>query len=261
LSLFEEKPESSHSLPLYFGLILLLILGGLTIWSIVTSTKIDDVTLCEVGKRNNVTVILFDKTGGFSANQSRMITKVIEAKVKELNEGERLAVYKLDDREYEGLSLPMFDKCRPQSEESVNELIENKQMIAKTYNELFMDELHIITENLNEKSDAYSSPILESLTDISSLYSIDKNLKLKNVILISDLLQHSKDFSFYENNSIKSNLKKLSLLPEFFGVNVQVYWLLRTGKEQKIQSNGVIEWWEDIFTASEANDLKVRKIR
>ncbi|ARD45114.1 hypothetical protein A3Q33_12815 [Colwellia sp. PAMC 21821] len=190
-----------------------------------------------------------------------MITKVIESKVSDLTEGERLTIFKLDDREYKGLSLPLFDKCLPQSEETVNELIENKHMIAKTFNESFMADLYSITESLTEKGDANSSPIMESLADISSLYGINKKLRLKNIILISDLLQHSDDFSFYNNSSIKLDSQKLSLVPDFFGVDVEIYWLLREGREKTIQNTGVLEWWENVFITSEANEFKVRKIR
>lgn len=261
MSLLEDKSVSNHSWPLYIGISLLVILGGLAGWTIVSSAKIDSNSLCEIDKKNHVTVILFDKTGGFSANHSRMITKAVEAEIEELDVGERLTVFELDDREYKGLSQPMFDKCRPKSEESVNELIENRQMVENNFNDLFMSKLYSITEKLSEKSDASSSPILESLTDISALYSIDKKLKLKNVILISDLLQHSKNFSFYNNYSTKSTSQKLSLLPEFFGVNVQIYWLLRDNKEQMLQNDGVLQWWEKVLTASEVNDLRIRKLR
>ena len=160
-----------------------------------------------------------------------------------------------------GLSKPIFDSCRPKDGSQTNELYENKQMIAKTFNVHFLDKLKVITATLEEIENATSSPIIESLSDISILYNLSTNLKLKKLIIVSDLLQHSKNLSSYNTNLKELNNDKLSLIPDLFGIDVQVYWLQRNNNEQRIQNSGLLHWWEQVFETSAVSDYKIMKVR
>jgi len=261
MSLLKEEKLSQINWFLWCGICLLVALLSITAWSIALKPDIDKGTLCEVGVLHKTTVVLFDKTGGFSANQKRTLTKAVEAEVGELKTGERLTVFEVDDTEYKGLSKPVFDSCRPKSEAEANALIENPKMIAKQFNNDFMGRLRLILTELKGKGDATNSPLIESLSDIAILYNIDKNLKIKRLIIVSDLLQHTADFSAYNNTLRTVEPEKLSLLPDLFGVDVQVYWLLRDKKEQKIQNEDLLPWWEKVFEATAVKNLSVAKVR
>jgi hypothetical protein len=261
MSLLEEKKSVQINWYLWCGIGLLVVLVSFAAWSIYTKPDINNTTLCEVGVLHKATVVLFDKTGGFSPNQKRTLTKAVEAEVGELKMGERLTVFEVDDTEYKGLSKPIFDSCRPKSKAEANEFTENPEMIAKQFNNDFMGKLRLILNELEGKGDATNSPLIESLSDIAILYNIDKGLKIKKLLIVSDLLQHSPDFSAY-NNTLKTVApEKLSLLPDLFGVDVQVYWLLRDKKEQQIQNKGLLPWWERVFEATTVKNLSVMKVR
>ena len=262
MSLLEDEVKKTHNWLLYIGILLFIVLAVGASWSILNKKKYDSVTLCEEDAMSATTVLLIDKTGGFSPNQKRVLLIAIESEIEKLQTGKRLTVYEVDDGLYEGLSKPVFDKCRPKDGSDVNQLVENKQMIEKSFNKDFLAKIQLITSNLDETNDAKSSPIIESLSDISTLYKIDSHINVERLILISDLLQHSPKISFYNNNIENIGIEDVSsFIPDLFGIDVQIYWLQRENNEQKIQSNGLINWWERTFEAATINNLSIMKVR
>jgi len=262
MSLLEDNLKKQPNWFLYIGILLFIILAGAAGWSIFNKTKYDTSTLCEQNTISEVTVLLIDKTGGFSPNQKRLLMRAIKAEIDKLKTGKRLVVYEVDDQEYYGLSKPIFDKCLPKDGSEVNQLVENKRMIEKSFNEEFLDKLQFITDNFDEKNIATSSPIIESLSDISVLYNIEPQIKLERVILISDLLQHSPNISFYKSNVENITIEEVSSsIPDLFGIDIQIYWLQRTNNEQRIQNDGLLNWWELAFEAASVNNLSIMKVR
>jgi hypothetical protein len=262
MSLLEDEVQREHNWFLYIGVVLIVILAGAAGWSILNKTKYDSVTLCEEDAISNATVLLIDKTGGFSPNQKRILLRAVEAEIEKLETGKRLTVYEVDDGEYEGLSKPIFDKCRPKDGTDVNQFVENKQMIEKSFNHAFLGKLQLITSDLEEENDAKSSPIIESLSDISTLYNIEPHIKVERLIVISDLLQHSPQISFYKSDAESISIEQISsMIPDLFGIDVQIYWLQRNNNEQRIQNDGLTNWWERTFEAASVNNLSIMKVR
>jgi hypothetical protein len=262
MSLLEDDPKSTHNWLLYIGVALFITLSSGAAWSILTQKKYDSITFCEAETVSATTVLLIDKTGGFSPNQKRILMRAVEAEIEKLETDKRLTVYEVDDGLYEGLSKPVFDRCRPKDGTDVNQLVENREMIEKSFNEDFLDKIQLITSTLDEKSDAKISPIIESLSDISTLYKIDSHINVERLVVISDLLQHSPDISFYKSNIKDIEIDDIaSFLPDLFGVDVQVYWIQRENNEQKIQNSGLMHWWERTFEAATVNNLSITKVR
>jgi hypothetical protein len=258
----EDKDNRTHNWLLYIGIILFIVLVVGAGWSILNKKIYDSVTLCEEDVMSATTVLLIDKTGGFSPNQKRVLLRAIEAEIEKLETGKRLTVYEIDDGLYEGLSKPVFDRCRPKDGSDVNQLVENKYMIEKSFNEDFISEIQLMIANLDETIDAKSSPIIESLSDISILYKIDPHMNVERLIVISDLLQHSPNISFYKNDIEGIEIDDISsFIPDLFGIDVQIYWLQREKNEQIIQNSGLIYWWERTFEAATINNLSIMKIR
>jgi hypothetical protein len=261
MSLLDEGPKHSFNWPLYTGILIFIILAGAASWYVFTKPKIDKETLCELDVVSNTTLILFDKTGGFSANHKRIVSRAITAEVDKIVVGDRLTIYEVDDKEYMGLSKPIFDSCRPKNSTETNALYENEQMVTKTFNVHFLDKLKAITANLDNTENAISSPIIESLNDISALYNLESSLRFTKLIIVSDLLQHSENFSFYKTNLKDIDKEKRSLMPDLFGIDVQVFWLQRSNEEQTIQNSGLLQWWEKVFETTGVKDLSIMKVR
>jgi hypothetical protein len=262
MSLLHDEKKSQPQWLLIFSIIILLTLLVLAAWSSITKKKLDQVTLCEIGTPSQVVAILIDKTGGFNENQQRIVSRAIIKEIETLSVGHRLAIYDVDPKKFKGLSTAVFDKCKPRDGSDANQFIENKQMLAKQFNKDFASQVKGITEEATQALEASRSPILESLTDLATIYTLESDQKLARVVLISDLLQHTDTISFYR--SLPSSISpesQLNSLPDLFDVNVQLYWLLREGNEKRIQNSGLISWWEHAFSLTSTSDFQIMKVR
>lgn len=262
MSFLEEDKSNSVSWTLIIAISILLIIIGVVFWIITTTKSYDDSTLCELNTETLLTVVLFDKTGGFSENQKRLVTKAINKEKNALTTGERLAVYEIDSDTMKGLSTPIFDKCKPRDGSKINIIYENDKLIKAVFNKQYSSVLTKVTNKLITAENALSSPLIESLQDLVAISSLNDKVKLKRIVFISDLLQHSDNISFYSSRPESFNFEAvLPLVPDLFEVDIQLYWLLREGKERGIQNANLIPWWERFFENAGITDLKIMKVR
>lgn len=262
MSFLEEEKSSPISFTLLIAVFALVALLGGASWLVIIQKNFDEETLCELNTENLMTVILFDKTGGFSENQERMISQIIQKEMNVLTSGERLAVYGIDPKGMNGLSEPFFDKCKPRDGSEADALFENAILMKNKFNEQFSSVLEEVAEGQIQAEGAQTSPLIESLQDLVTIATLNDAVKLNKIVMISDLLQHSQNISFYNFNL--QEFKKedlLPLVPDLLGVNVQLYWLLRDGNERAIQNVNLIPWWEHFFEYAGISNLNVTKVR
>ncbi|WP_338456644.1 hypothetical protein [uncultured Alteromonas sp.] len=262
MSLLDEDTKSPINWTLATAIIALIAVIAAVGWIMLTAKSYDKVTLCEKNIKSPLTVVLFDKTGGFSENQKRLIKKAIDKEITDLKTGARLTVYEIDAQTMEGLSAPIFDKCKPRDGSDANSFYENNKLMTKKFEKQFASIVTEVTDTLITAENAPSSPLLESLQDLASLSSLNGEVELNKIVLLSDLLQHSDSISFY-NNSLKDADfdKALPMVPDLFGTDIQLYWLLRKGKEGEIQNANLIPWWERILEEAGVSNLNVMKVR
>ncbi|QYK05834.1 hypothetical protein [Shewanella zhangzhouensis] len=259
--LHEEQKNRPQWLLIISGVFLLVILVSAG-WYAITKKKFDKLTLCELDAPSQVVAILIDKTGGFNQNQQRLVSRAIIKEIDELSVGYRVAIYEVDPATFNGLSTAVFDKCKPRDGSDANQFFENKLMLEKKFKQSFKSPVEDITEAATQSLDASRSPILESLTDLATIYSLESDQKLARIVLITDLIQHTDAISFYRTHlSAIPPKSQVSRLPDLFGVEVQLYWLLREGNEKRIQDSGLISWWEQAFNLTSTSDFKVIKVR
>ncbi|WP_099036683.1 hypothetical protein [Lacimicrobium alkaliphilum] len=162
----------------------------------------------------------------------------------------------------EGLSEPIFDKCKPRDGSEANVVYENDGMMKKAFTEQFSSVLSNVADKLISAENAPKSPLMESLQDLAAIASLDEQVKLHKVVLISDLIQHSDRVSFYKTRPKNVKFDTISSsVPDLFGVDIQIYWLLRREKEGGIQNEALIPWWERIFEEAGVGELKIMKVR
>lgn len=262
MSLLEDDSKQKISWHLYGAIALVAIVLSLSGWMIFTQPKFDKVTLCEIGVKSPLSIILFDKTGGFSENQRRILEKAVEKEISELDDGERLAIYEIDPQKMNGLSEPLFDKCKPRDGSDADALLENDRLMKKAFTKQFADIVADVTDKMISADSAKTSPILESLQDISSISVLNNSVKLERIIIISDLLQHTNELSFYRNSPDTHPTTSIQAqIPDLFGIDIQVYWLLRNNSEKAIQNAGLMSWWEHLFENASAQDISIMKVR
>ena len=113
--------------------------------------------------------------------------------------------------EYTGISLydvrfssePSFHVCKPRHHNSIGfieRLYVNRDFVERDYKEKFHDPLLNKLDSLLTGAGSDQSPIIKTLQDISvdAFGSISDELS-RQVIIVSDMVQHSDDWSFFRD--------------------------------------------------------------
>ena len=261
MSLLKENTKSGVWIPLVIAASLVIaVIIGYYIMS--NHDEYDSTTLCSTTNDHDHTVILLDQTGGFSHSQARLINRLIDNTVESLPTGERLSFYELEDVKYKGLSDPMFDRCKPKQARDGNSVYENKKRIDKRYTNQFEKPLLDLREKVSFGQSLSESPLIESIYDLSALMKRGKKSQIREIILVSDLLQHTNSFSFYRHDHINRRYKGGHIpTPDLSGIKVTVLYIVRSGHESALQNNNVIEWWERYLLDANAVINRIVKVR
>lgn len=257
-----NKKKSSINFPLIgaFAVLGTVVIAALVF--IASAPSYDEVTGCLKGTTTTDTVFLIDTTGGFSKNQVRIVKSAINKRVNEASIGERFILHYIDSTEFNGLSNPTFDLCKPKSGKEANALIENERKIQIDFEKKFLGglEKELI---IRESSSADSSPLLESLMDLSSRYSTISNQRLENIVFVSDLLQHTDDISFYKRAlpSLNDDPTTIKFVADLQNAKLDVLYLLRKDSEQQYQTVDMLNWWGEYSEFSNLKDFTITKIR
>ena len=230
------------------SLLVVIGLGGYSGYLNYTTAK--DERMCLVNSDNlYVLDILFDTTDISSENQKRVVKERITEKLNDINEGSLVRIYSIS-AEIGGLSNVEFEMCKPRTVAQTSDLTGNK-VFAKR-NKAPLDT--IVNNMLNSKPQV-KSPIIEALHDYSKkIHPVSTN---KEIIIISDLLQNTKDYSIYNET------KRLTTYPYMVDLkkaDVQIYVMERKGNMRKRQNRLFIEDWSKMIGKNVEN-LKFDKVR
>ena len=225
--------------------------------------EVDRNTFCRKNETINTTLILIDRTGSFSQSQVRSIRDIVESEVNNVNTGDKIVIRTIDAELYNGASHIYFERCKPKGVNELNKIIENEYKLKRQYEKNFVQPLNEVIEKIINGKDASTSPIVESLFDVISRDKLENFEDVTKVILISDLLQHSRLMSVYKNNlrSIDDNKELARIIPDFSGIDVHIYWILRSNTEGQLQSEGLLLWWEKLLEVSSVSNISFDKVR
>ena len=176
-------------------------------------------------------LILIDKTSWLEAEQIEWISDTIfsEKFVKKYRPYTRFSVLFINDKSPQ-LQEYIYSGCRPKMgkksnayDDEIHSKNEIKAVVKKWYQRFLNGDDDIdgwlkVKNKLGTTIDADSSYIFETfiraLKDPSLDFGSDEYTKRK-VIIVSDLMQHSKEFSFYRICNATTNLKQMNKCPTF----------------------------------------------
>lgn len=207
-------------------------------------------------------LVLIDATDSYNPSQRLYMEKFIKSLLTNSTKDERISLFVLHENKDE--FSPVVSVCNPGDGKDSNALIENKKKIEKAWeNDFFKTVTNEVTKLADLKS-AKKSPILEMLkySSIHSLY--ESSAENKRVILISDMLIHSDQFSQYDNPSIRfSEVKNTqyfkSSMPNFFGAEVEVLYIVRPSTAH-LQNRGHVRFWEELISYANGSLIRVEKV-
>ncbi len=217
---------------LVIGACVLVIGGALGVAQIMLSgSGIDERTLCRSSGPVNVTSILLDLTDPLGRTQQDRLRTIIENEIAASNTDTMIALGVVS--EFPNNWGAKYAKCKPETGADANPIYENPTQIADRYNREFLTPIkQLIDETLTSAAEN-KSPIMEALQSlIAETPDFTTAPGLKKIIIVSDMLQHSDELSFYSSQGwdyFVSRNGERRLARSMSHVNVEILRIPRSG--------------------------------
>ena len=261
------------------GITSILALGGGGYYFFSSNSDPLDANNCSIKNGPEaVTAIVFDKSQMYSAEQVTDIQTSFdlwltgrEAASKNrpieldfFSEGTLLQLYVTDNDDVNSVGglEPLVELCVPADFKNANALIQNPEMMKATYQD-FINQFSSILQDLLKTQEGIT-PIMETFVRISNSKSFQNHdTKQHNMIIISDMLQHSDNYSHYASNqgpSWKNFEQTMSgsvyLRTRLNDVRWQVFLAKRDNpKDKALQTTELTNFWEEFFYRAGATSL------
>ena len=226
------------------------------------TVEYNELTGCEkVAGPNNYYVIILDNTEGLRSNQKIDVRKKIKGILTNTDPNDKVLIYSLQYDSSIGNFVPLIDICSLRDGLNADEWIENPTKIRNKRLKNFdtpIDEAIDKMTSIGIK--AKNSPIFELIQHIrTSNLPDDFGNKSIEINLFSDLLQHSKNLSFYKPIKIKKFLesKEFELIrSDLSGIDLIIWHLTH----QSIDNVKMIDHWYKIISKMNGIIQKVERI-
>lgn len=259
------------------GIIAILALGGGGYYLLDSnSDAVDPDTFCSIDNGPAaVTAIVFDKSQAYSSDQVLDIktsfdywlagkepsTKDRPIDLSFFAEGTLVQLYVTDNQDIKSIAGldPKVELCVPKDFRDSEGWISNPQLSSNQYKK-FVNAFSTILDDLLREEEGIS-PIMETFVRLSNSKSfLEYPDKQHNIFIISDMLQHSDNYSHYASNQgvdWKNFEKKMAgtiyLNLRLKNVGWQVFLARRNNPRDKaLQKNANVIFWENFFRNAEA---------
>lgn len=161
----------------------------------------DSTTLCpEAGAIGHLAVLL-DTTDPISISQLQAARQIIEKKIEEVDVGTRVS-FSTVSPESDVRKSAFYSICKPPTGEEASYFTENPRLIREKYETDFLNPVQVSLNQLLTIGESTSSPIMEALQEfITSIPGFITDDKPRELIVMSDLIQHTDAYSFYRGLS------------------------------------------------------------
>lgn len=220
--------------------VLLIIFSGIISYLYISKVEVNGKTLCKINEMyESQNILLIDTTDKLSEFQADFLSKSIRKLIEDSNVYDRFTIYSIDSNR-RGLSKPLFDMCNPGDGSHMNPIYENPDLARRRYDKEFMSKLFEFIDQLKLTESQDTSPIFESISDMFSMWVVDKNAKKHSMYFYSDLLQNTDKISAYKGDKLPNSHACLGLatLDE---IHIKV--LLRTGSAGNLQTTKLRQQW------------------
>lgn len=180
-------------------------------------------TNCRTDRRDPAhTIILIDQSDPFAANDVAWLQELVEAESRALPRHGRLTLMTPNATLAHEPSL-LVSTCSTGSPDRANPLFSNPRMVEDTWREAFHAPVVAAVNAALTDTVAPASPLAESLFAIADRADFQSRQDGRRLVIVSDLMQHSEDFSFYASGADYGGYSQSPLAryaPDFSGVDV-----------------------------------------
>ncbi len=222
--------------------------------------RVDEETLCLLDKPlNGHTVFFVDRTDPLNKKQTEWLLREVEKAKQELNFNEKLSIYSIIGSTDSFLRV-LFSRCSPGSGKEANPLYQNPKKIQKYFEESFGGPLSKILSDLTKGTKYSTSPIMESIKNLSNQKEFSSRINNRKLYVVSDMLQNTNEFSHYHPYSLqefeKSDYFK-KVKPDLDSVEVRIYYIANNyTKARNIQNQDHSNFWLSYFKKSGAKHVE-----
>jgi uncharacterized membrane protein len=250
----EFRDRSFGAILILLGVLLIGLLAGGAWWIRRSTPAVDAETNCPANGPKVVNVLIFDRSDPISGQQAQRVRFAVNELKRAANFGYRFDVYTFEGDTKMALE-PVLKICSPGRPEEANELIQNPDLVRRIYEERFSSALDKTIESLLKASSRDNSPIIESLraATLTSFGPVTEGQAKLHVLLVSDMVQHSAQYSQFKSDSNFQQLARTggwaALRPNLKGADVEILYLLRPSAKRAnapIQSRGHQVFWEQL---------------
>lgn len=206
---------------------------------------IDERTLCPLSGPVAISAVLIDATDMLDAVQVAAVRQLVERQIRDAAPGTLFAFGVVgEDPARRGAIRAL---CKPRAGTDVSQLTQNVPAVQKRYDERFLQPVREILASLGTSAEASQSPIMESLqsliTGTPDFLSFPGS---REVVVISDLLQHSDAMSFYRGEDWRSFSDSAAfgrLSENMVGADVTIYQIARPPVARIDDPAAVEDFW------------------
>lgn len=228
----------------------ILVIGGVIAGSqsLLSKSEVNEATLCHTGGPVNVTSILLDLTDPLSPTQQARLRTIIENEISGSTTDTMIALGVVSEDSNRWGS--MFARCKPATGDQANSLYENPTLIAARYQREFLVPISDKIEATLVSESENQSPIMEALQAlVASTPDFTRAKGQRKIIIVSDMLQHSDNLSFYRGQGWDYFAKRdgeLRLAENLTSVNIEIVRIPRSGAKTPSQEM-TEEFWTRYF--------------
>ena len=256
--------NDSSSLMWYvvIGACVILIAGAFVLtYQLISKGQIDETTLCRSGGAVNVTSILLDLTDPLSKTQQNRLRTAIENEIASSSTDTMITLGVVS--EFPDRWGAQYAKCKPATGDDANLLYENPNLISDRYNREFLAPIMQLIDDTLISETENRSPIMEALQSlVAETPDFTTAPGHKKIVIVSDMLQHSDDLSFYRRQGwdyFVSQNGERRLARSLSGVYVEILRIPRPGGNTP-SSVLVDEFWVRYFDLQGSRAPTVRSL-
>jgi len=205
------------------AVMLATVFGAFAVAAFNAPPALDADTQCRVDRKDPAhTILLIDQSDPFSTNDLAWVDALLDEEARNLPRYGRLTVV-LPEGDGPMQARTLFSQCSPGSIQDANPILQNPRMVDDTWRESFFQPLAgKVSDTLQTKS-LPRSPLFEALYTIGDRVDFQSRYENRRLVIVSDLMQHSEDFSFYKSGADTAAFKEsklATLTPDFTGVEI-----------------------------------------
>lgn len=218
--------------------------------------EVDEATLCPKTGPTAHLAILVDTTDPMSFTQIEAARQQIERKIANAAVHTRISFGTVNP-DIDMRSGTFFSMCKPQSGADASILTQNPQMVEYRFRNEFAGPVYEAMDKMMRVPEAQSSPIMEAAQEFATrIPGFTITEVPRELVLMSDLVQHSDIFSFYRGgdwNSFQAAGGPTHFGSAYSGATVTVLRIPRLPEKNAI----IDDFWVRYFDAQGFDGIRV----